>query len=187
MNEVGDEILAQRAASGNMEAFEELVNRHRSTVYRLARTVTGNHHDADDAAQETFVRVFRALGSFDPNRPFRPWLKDHVQHESQRSALVEGQVEGNCLGEPAGIGRPIAWSGQFDPGGPDGRKDRRSPPLHAWRTSYDTSAQGGGRNVLQGDSRRYRGPHRDSHVPPFPSERAGARGARARGAGRSER
>jgi RNA polymerase sigma-70 factor (ECF subfamily) len=58
-----------------MEAFEELVNRHRAVVYRLARTITGNHHDADDAAQETFMRVFRALSSYDPNRPFRPWLK----------------------------------------------------------------------------------------------------------------
>lgn len=75
MDELRDEILAKRAAAGDMSAFEELVDRHRMAVYRLARSVTGNHHDADDAAQETFLRVYRALGSYDPNRPFKPWLK----------------------------------------------------------------------------------------------------------------
>jgi len=72
---VQDEILAEKAAAGDMTAFEELVDRHRMAVYRLARSVTGNHHDADDAAQETFLRVYRSLGSYDPDRPFRPWLK----------------------------------------------------------------------------------------------------------------
>lgn len=75
MNELRDEALAEKAAAGDMNAFEDLVDRHRMAVYRLARSVTGNHHDADDAAQETFLRVYRALGSYDPNRPFKPWLK----------------------------------------------------------------------------------------------------------------
>jgi len=75
LNELRDEALAEKAAAGDMNAFEDLVDRHRMAVYRLARSVTGNHHDADDAAQETFLRVYRALGSYDPNRPFKPWLK----------------------------------------------------------------------------------------------------------------
>jgi len=75
LDELRDEVLAERAAAGDMSAFEELVNRHRMAVYRLARSITGNHHDADDAAQETFLRVYRALGSYDPARPFKPWLK----------------------------------------------------------------------------------------------------------------
>ena len=75
MKEACDEILAGEAASGDMEAFEELVNRHRMAIYRLARSITGNHDDADDAAQETFIRVYRALASYDPERPFKAWLK----------------------------------------------------------------------------------------------------------------
>ena len=75
MDELQDETLAKKAAAGDMSAFEELVDRHRMAVYRLARSITGNHHDADDAAQETFLRVYRALGSYDPDRPFKPWLK----------------------------------------------------------------------------------------------------------------
>ncbi len=75
LDEIRDETLAKRAAAGDMSAFEDLVDRHRMAVYRLARSVTGNHHDADDAAQETFLRVYRSLSSFDPSRPFKPWLK----------------------------------------------------------------------------------------------------------------
>jgi RNA polymerase sigma-70 factor (ECF subfamily) len=91
LSEVRDETLAQRAASDDMEAFEELVNRHRAAVYRLARTITGNHYDADDAAQETFLRVFKALGRYDPNRPFRPWLK-RITYNTSLNVLRSSKV-----------------------------------------------------------------------------------------------
>jgi RNA polymerase sigma factor (sigma-70 family) len=64
-----DERLAAQAAGGDRRAFDALVTRHRQAVYRLCWAATGNHADADDAAQETFVRVFRALPSYDP------WLR----------------------------------------------------------------------------------------------------------------
>jgi len=70
-----DERLAARAAGGDRGAFDALVTRHRQAVYRLCWAATGNHADADDAAQETFVRVFRSLSSYDPARPFCPWLR----------------------------------------------------------------------------------------------------------------
>jgi len=70
-----DERLAAQAAAGDRGAFDALVTRHRRAVYRLCWASTGNHADADDAAQETFVRVFRSLPSYDPARPFGPWLR----------------------------------------------------------------------------------------------------------------
>ena len=70
-----DESLAARAAGGDPRAFDALVTRHRQAVYRLCWAATGNHADADDAAQETFVRVFRSLPSYDPARPFGPWIR----------------------------------------------------------------------------------------------------------------
>ncbi len=70
-----DEILAAKAAGGDRRSFEDLVNRHRESVYRLARSITGTHDDADDAAQETFIRLYRSLSSYDPERPFVPWLR----------------------------------------------------------------------------------------------------------------
>ena len=75
MREIRDEALAARAARGDLDVFEELVNRHRAAVYQMARAVTGSHADADDAAQETFIRAYRSLGSYDSRRPFRPWLR----------------------------------------------------------------------------------------------------------------
>jgi RNA polymerase sigma-70 factor (ECF subfamily) len=70
-----DERLAALAASGDRDAFDALVTRHRQAVYRLCWSASGNHADADDAAQETFVRVYRSLPSYDPSRPFGPWLR----------------------------------------------------------------------------------------------------------------
>jgi RNA polymerase sigma-70 factor (ECF subfamily) len=70
-----DERLAARAAGGDPGAFDALVTRHRQAVYRLCWSATGNPADADDAAQETFVRVHRSLKSYDPARPFLPWLR----------------------------------------------------------------------------------------------------------------
>lgn len=70
-----DERLAVRAARGDRAAFETLMTRHRQTVYRLCWSATGDSADADDAAQETFVRLFRSLSSYDASRPFAPWLR----------------------------------------------------------------------------------------------------------------
>lgn len=100
-----DERLAARAAGGDRRAFEELVARHRQAVYRLCWSATGNHADADDAAQETFVRVFRALSSYDPDRPFGPWLRKiawncglSVRRNGQAGVL---RVSADDLPEPA--------------------------------------------------------------------------------------
>lgn len=91
MEQVCDEVLAGQAASGDMAAFEELVNRHRMAVYRLARSITGSHDDADDAAQETFLKVFRALGTYDPERPFKAWLK-RIAYNTSLNVLRSSRV-----------------------------------------------------------------------------------------------
>jgi len=70
-----DERLAALAAGGDRDAFDALVTRHRQAVYRLCWSAAGNAADADDAAQETFVRMYRSLPSYDPARPFGPWLR----------------------------------------------------------------------------------------------------------------
>lgn len=98
MDGVLDEILAERAAAGDMEAFEELVDRHRMAVYRLARSVTGNHHDADDAAQETFLRLYRSLASYDPGRPFKPWLK-RIAYNTSLNTVRAGRSRSRNLVE----------------------------------------------------------------------------------------
>ncbi len=75
-----DETLARHAQAGCDRSFEALVLRHEAGILRFlsARLATGC--DAEDLAQETFVRVHRGLGSYDPARPFRAWLFTIARH-----------------------------------------------------------------------------------------------------------
>jgi len=90
---VTDEILASKAANGDLRAFEELLARYRVMVYRLARSITRNHDDADDAAQETFIRVHRALGNYDPKRPFKPWIRK-IAYNTSLNVLKKSRTSG---------------------------------------------------------------------------------------------
>lgn len=63
-----------RARQGDREAFGRLVRRHQRRVYATALHILGNHGDADDVAQEAFVRAYRGLSSFDGRADFFTWL-----------------------------------------------------------------------------------------------------------------
>jgi RNA polymerase sigma-70 factor (ECF subfamily) len=70
-----DEAALVRAAQGGDEvAFAELVRRYQRAVYRIAYGLTRNGADADDLAQETFVRAYQALDRFRADEPLYPWL-----------------------------------------------------------------------------------------------------------------
>jgi RNA polymerase sigma-70 factor, ECF subfamily len=74
---VGDpDELAElaRAQAGDRAAFGDLVRRHQRRIYRTALHVLGNHRDADDVTQETFVRAYRALAGFDGRSSLFSWL-----------------------------------------------------------------------------------------------------------------
>lgn len=74
MSHLPDEVLARRAAAGHMDCFEEILGRYRDRVYRLCYRMAGNAEDAEDWAQEAFVRAYRHLTYYDPALPFAPWL-----------------------------------------------------------------------------------------------------------------
>ncbi|MFN0251366.1 MAG: RNA polymerase sigma factor [Kofleriaceae bacterium] len=63
-----------RARQGDREAFGRLVKRHQRRVYAAALHILGNHSDADDVTQESFVRAYRGLTSFDGRADFFTWL-----------------------------------------------------------------------------------------------------------------
>jgi RNA polymerase sigma-70 factor (ECF subfamily) len=71
---VDDADLVERARSGDPAAFGELVDRHRTAVYRAALTVLRSHADAEDAAQDAFVSAYRHLARFRGDSAFRTWL-----------------------------------------------------------------------------------------------------------------
>ena len=74
MAKFADSELVGRSQKGDMVAYEELVNRYRTKVYSLAFSVIGNPEDANDIAQEAFVRAWRALGRFRGQSSFYTWL-----------------------------------------------------------------------------------------------------------------
>lgn len=64
----------KRACDGDESALQLLVDAHRESVFRLAYLLLGDADDAEDVAQETFIRVFNSLHRFDVTRALRPWL-----------------------------------------------------------------------------------------------------------------
>ena len=69
-----DAALVEAAASGSREAFDELVRRHQAAIVTLARALTAGRGDAEDLAQEVFVRAWRSLRGFRGDSAFRTWL-----------------------------------------------------------------------------------------------------------------
>lgn len=89
-----DPALAKRAREGSGAAFEQLVRRHQRVVYAICRRVCGSHEEADDAAQETFVQLWRSLDRYDPGRPFLPWLYRVAMHTAlKRLARIRSRRE----------------------------------------------------------------------------------------------
>lgn len=69
-----DRELVQRALRGDKDAFGEIVQRYHKNIYNLAYRMTGNREDSMDITQEVLLRVYRALQSSDPEKPFLPWV-----------------------------------------------------------------------------------------------------------------
>jgi RNA polymerase sigma factor (sigma-70 family) len=69
-----DSGLVERARRGDVRAYEELVRRYQDVAFRLAYTILGSAEEAEDAAQEGFVRAYHALDRFRRGAPLRPWL-----------------------------------------------------------------------------------------------------------------
>ena len=69
-----DSDLVARAAAGDGAAIRALVERHRAMVYRLAYQFAGNHHDAEDIAQDVFIKVYRSLDRFRYDAQLTSWL-----------------------------------------------------------------------------------------------------------------
>jgi|SRR6185437_11667051 RNA polymerase sigma-70 factor (ECF subfamily) len=106
------------ARRGDHEAFGRLVRRHQRRVYATALHILGNHSDADDATQDTFVRAYRGLGAFDGRSDFFTWLY-RITVNTALNALRSGK-RGTALatkggseaahvgGRPEALGQPSA-------------------------------------------------------------------------------
>jgi RNA polymerase sigma-70 factor (ECF subfamily) len=98
VKEMTDHALAQAAAEGNMQAFEELYQRHNRRVYSLCLRMTQNVSEAEDLAQEAFIQLFRKIGSFRGESAFTTWLhrltvNQVLMHFRKRSVKLEHTTE----------------------------------------------------------------------------------------------
>jgi RNA polymerase sigma factor (sigma-70 family) len=83
--------LVERARRGDEDAYEELVRAHQGIAFRTAYVVAGNASDGEEAAQEGFVKAYRALGRFRAGSPFRPWLLRIVANEARNRRRSAGR------------------------------------------------------------------------------------------------
>lgn len=74
MNESQERELVMKAQEGDEMAFKELVDSNVRRIYGLAFKYTGNHQDADDVAQEAFIKAYKALPGFEGTARFSTWL-----------------------------------------------------------------------------------------------------------------
>ena len=106
---MADSDLITRAAAGDPAAFQALVERHRSMVYRVAYQFAGNHHDAEDIAQEVFIKVYRSLDKFRQDAQLSSWMYrivmnaciDHRRRQSPAGSAPFGEeAEHKLLNTP---------------------------------------------------------------------------------------
>lgn len=75
-----EERWIDAARRGDKKAFGHLVEVYQTPIYNLAYRMLGNRSEAEEAAQEAFIRAYRHLGSYDPGRPFSSWLFSIASH-----------------------------------------------------------------------------------------------------------
>lgn len=98
-----EQSLVKRAQRGDQNAFAMLVDQYQTPVYNLAYRMLGNANDAEDAAQETFLRAYAQLKSFRVDQRFATWLLSIVAHycidRLRRRRFLWLSLEDDAIGE----------------------------------------------------------------------------------------
>ena len=102
--------LIELAQRGDASAYGRLVQAHQTIAFRTAYLVAGSAADAEEAAQDAFVKAYRALGRFRRGAPFRPWLLQIGVNEARNRRRSAGRRERLALRlvdeEPSGGAAP---------------------------------------------------------------------------------
>ena len=104
-----DAELAERAKAGDISAYETLVASYQQLAFRVAYLITRDVGEAQDAAQEAFVRAYYALGRFREGSSFKPWLlrivanqaRNRRRSEDRRVALATRAARARPSGDAA--------------------------------------------------------------------------------------
>lgn len=101
-----DPTLASRALAGERDAFDELVRRYQKKVHRIAVGILRSSHDADDAVQEVFIRAYRYLRSYDPERSFEGWLMGIAMNQARAMRSRRRSATSTLEATPVAPGKP---------------------------------------------------------------------------------
>jgi RNA polymerase sigma-70 factor (ECF subfamily) len=98
--------LVERAREGDGHAYASLVREHEEIAFRIAYVICGSAADAEEAAQEAFVKAYNALGRFRLGEPLRPWLLAIVANEARNRRRAAGRRAALALSAA-----PRCWPG----------------------------------------------------------------------------
>src|SRR5215210_1878084 len=85
--------LVERAKRGDLRAWETIVREYQGIAFRTAYLLSGSAADAEEAAQDGFVKAYRALGRFRRGAPLKPWLLRIVANEARNRRRSAGRRE----------------------------------------------------------------------------------------------
>jgi len=103
-----ERVLVKQAQNGELNAFDELVRRYQERIYATVYHMTANHEDANDLAQESFIKAYRALKSFKGDSSFFTWLYriainktiNHLKQKKNRSHMSLNDLDFNAEHDP---------------------------------------------------------------------------------------
>lgn len=107
-----DRDLVERARRGDLGAYDDLVRRYQERIYATVYHMTANHEDANDLAQETFIKAYQALRSFKGESGFFTWLYriavnrtlNFLKQRGSRTLLSLNDLDLNAEHDPELIG-----------------------------------------------------------------------------------
>jgi RNA polymerase sigma-70 factor (ECF subfamily) len=116
------EALIQRCLRGDQSAWEAIVKQHRRKVFNVAYKFVGKHDEAEDLTQEIFLKIFKALDTFDRRANFQTWLIsvsrnlciDHYRSVRKERETIDRDVDANELTPASPHVSPIAALEQRD-------------------------------------------------------------------------
>ena len=106
MTEEALNLLIQKAQKGDLRAFEQLAEQYHSKIYNICLGIMGNPHDAEDAAQNALIKVYRAVGDFKFQSKFSTWVyrittnvcMDEVRKRKRTSAVSSDELAEDVFG-----------------------------------------------------------------------------------------
>mgnify|MGYP002063736867 CR=1 FL=1 len=152
MNVRTDEFQVDTDRGTDQEAYAELVHRHLRRVFAICLAILGNTADAEDAAQEVFVRGFEKIGSLRNPEQFGSWIgqtarnrcRDHLRSRTRRPEIpLTPRVENRAGSEPEDFGDLRAALARLP-------EDDRLPLLLYYYDGKDTSTLAGEMGISQG-------------------------------------